>query len=69
MVLTEERKIRSTVTNKFDKWFSHCLPEGRVRGNDVGEGEYGKQHSCEGENKQNVNLITGEKLLLPATEL
>ena len=47
MVLTEKRKIRCTMTYKFDKWLSHCLPEGRMWCDDVSEREYGKQHSCE----------------------
>lgn len=42
MVLTEKSKIRCTMTNKFDKWLSHCLAEGRMRSNDVGEREYGE---------------------------
>lgn len=47
MVLTQKREIRCTMTNKFDKWLSHCLPERRVRSEDVGEREQRKHYSCE----------------------
>jgi hypothetical protein len=66
MVLTEKRKVRSTVTNKFDKWLSHCLAKRRMWRNDVGEREYGKQHSCE--QTAQVNLITVEKYAVARME-